>query len=122
MKALLLTIILLPSICTAGDYHTYSDEEIYNITSSAVLERQDIKLLTKNAETWGLRQLHSVGINEAYAEPVVLVLAPLAFKKVSSKGIHFHWEPIKNMTFRPDVEYYLDSHESSYTFNVNMEF
>ncbi len=122
------SIMVFPVFCRADDfmdqrsYQTYSTEDMFNIVTGALLKRDDVKLLLKNSEDWGLRQIHSIGIDEKYVEPVVLGAAPLIFHKVSTKSLHFHWEPVKDLTLRPDVEYYLDSKEFNALFTIGWKF
>lgn len=94
-------------------YRSYSDEEAFTITTGALLKNPAVATLLKNSENWGWNQVKSVGLNEEYVRVTATVAAPLVYKKISTQGIHMHWEPIKDVRIRPDFEYYFDSQHTS---------
>lgn len=120
-------LLLFPSFCFAESlsdrpYQAYSNEEMFNITSGAILQREDAKLFMKNFENWGWEQARYLGLSEKYLNPIIVAMSPLIYHKFSTRGIQYHWEPLKNLTLRPDLEYHLDSSEVTTTFSAGWKF
>jgi hypothetical protein len=78
--------------------------------------------VNKNFEAWGWKQMNYIGLTERIVNPVVLVATPIIQQKVSTKAIHFHWEPAKDLTLRPDVEYNFVDKTTNSTFTLNWRF
>lgn len=100
----------------------YSQDEAFDITTKALLQEESVKSLLKNSEQIVWKQLNYVGLNEHIVRPIATVAAPLIAGKISTKGLHFKWEPEKNFRIRPDVDYYLESGQYAYNLNLNWEF
>ena len=103
-------------------YHSYSQDEALNITENAILQREDVKLLAKNSEVWGWKQMHYVGITERMVSPVVIFTTTFIQQKISTKGVIMHWEPVKSLTLRPDVDYNFNGSDYSVIFNIGYGF
>lgn len=115
------SFLLLAMVAMAQEHGPYSASEAYNITSAALLKREDVKLLTKNAENWAIRQAGSIGLSPEFVSPFVMVLGPLAAGKVSLQDTNIRWEPKKDLTVKPKVDYYLNNSQwsSGILFNWN---
>lgn len=114
--------LLEPTPINPRDNRSYSKDEAYDITTKALLQEPSVKSLVKNSEQIVWRQLNYVGLSEKIVRPVATVAAPLIAGKISTKGLHFHWEPIRDVEIRPDVDYYMRNGEYSYNLNLNWEF
>lgn len=114
--------LLEPNPIPVRDLRTYSKDEAYDITTKALLQEPSVKTLVKNSEQIVWKQLNYVGLTEKIVRPVATVAAPLLIGKVSTKGLHFHWEPWRDVELRPDVDYYMYSGNYSYNLNLNWEF
>lgn len=103
-------------------YAKYSVDDAFNITTEAVMKLEQVKLLMKNSEEWAWKEMRYIGLKEEVVNPVATIVAPIVFRKISTRGLHFHWEPVKDLTLRPDVDYHLDSTEFEGAFVMNWSF
>lgn len=97
-------------------YHHYTRDQMYNITAEAVTKREDVNLLLKNLEVSFWRTANKVGVDQKIVIPVATIAAPLYYKKVSTRGFHIYYSPRKNLTLRPDLDYYY----TTKTYQVNL--
>lgn len=104
------------------DTRPYSQDEAFDITIKALLQEPSVKSLVKNSEQIVWRHLNYVGLNEKIVRPIATVAAPIIAGKISTKGLHFHWEPVRDVEIRPDVDYYLNSGQYAYNLNLHWEF
>lgn len=112
-----MSLLLLSRPCRADPYDTidkqqyqvYTSKDAINITASAMTKRDDVSLLLKNSETWFWKTATQVGVNQNNVVPVLFLTYPLYFHKVSTRPLYMHWEPIKHVAIRPDLDYYVDS-------------
>lgn len=127
MRKLIVSILIFP-VYTFGfqnidpNTRSYTPEEAFSITTGAILQRPDIQLIMRHSEDWGWRQVEYMGLNPDLVRITATLAAPLVYRKVSTKGLHFHWEPLKALTIRPDYEYYMDSFAYNATLNIAWEF
>lgn len=105
-----------------ASYHIYTQDEMVNITSEALQKREDVKLLTQNFESWGWRQVNSIGVSQKDATTAAVLIIPVFQQKISTRGVNFHWEPEKNLTLRPDIDYYFNNGTTNYAFTVGYKF
>jgi hypothetical protein len=95
---------------------------MFNITVEAAQKRPDVALLLKNTENWFWKNCKSIGLEQAYVVPVASVAAPLIAHKISTRTIHMDWRPYKDLTLRPDFDYYFNTGETRYAFTVTWRF
>ena len=105
-----------------NNYKLYTQSDAINITEDAAFKREDVKLLTKNFEAWGWSCLATIGLNQQILSPVVIIAAPLAQQKLSTKGFGFHWEPYRGLTLRTDIEYYFNTGALNSLVSLNWRF
>lgn len=92
-------------------YRPYTQDEAFSITTGAMLKNPSIGVLIKNSERWGWDQIKSIGLNEDYVRTGASIAAPFIYRKFSTRSFHMRWDPWKDITVRPDVDYYFDSRD-----------
>jgi hypothetical protein len=120
-------LLLLPLAVLADEIpplgsHVYSQDEMFNITAQAAAKRQDVALLLQNSEKWFWKETHEVGLEKDILVPIASVAAPIVSRKFSTRGLHMEWGPAKNLTLRPDLDYYFDTTELKLAFTATWRF
>ena len=122
-------LLFIPAVALAdppdpreGQYHIYSRDEMYNITAEAAQKRPDVALLLKNFENIFWKNMKHVGLDQNIVVPIASVAAPLIAHKISTRSIHIDWKPAKNLTVRPDVDYYFMTGEQRYALTFTWRF
>jgi hypothetical protein len=86
--------------------HQYTRNEMTNITLQAVTKRDDVRLLMKNSENLVTYTCNKYGIDQRLFIPVGTIGTAWVTRKITTRGIHMYYSPIKDLTIRPDVDYY----------------
>lgn len=89
------------------EQRSYTREEAFDITSGAILQHPDIQPILRATENWGWRTVEYIGLDSETVRTLATVGAPIIHRKISTKGLKYKWEPIKNFSIRPDIEYYV---------------
>lgn len=87
--------------------HIYTINEMTNITVEAITKRDDARLLMKNFENWFNDSCDKIGIGPEVLIPISTAGAALVSHKITTRGLHMYYSPKKDLTIRPDVDYYL---------------
>lgn len=104
------------------EYQSYSQEDAFNITTGAILKNPSVVSLLKNSEKWGWEQVRSIGVNEDYVRTTASFAAPFVYRKLSTRGFYMKWEPLKDVSVRPDLDYYFDTKVYNFSTSVLWRF
>lgn len=134
MRSLLALIILTPvsglaqfadraqPVVNQQDQRKYNQDEAFNITTDAAMKVPEIKSLVKRTEDWTWKRVESIGLSKDICRTTATIAAPIIAGKISTRGLHIHWEPWKNVQLRPDVDYYFKTKDYGIAFAVNWRF
>lgn len=131
MLRILSTILLISSISFADidslspqktQTHIYTTEEATNTTLEALAKRPDVILTMKNFENWFWNRSCRYGLTPELGAILAAAALPLISHKLSTRSMHMHWEPIKDLTLRPDIDYYYSTGTYNFAFTTIWRF
>lgn len=122
MRLILALILLTACPGSAQEKMHYTIDETFNISTGALLKHPKVEAFVKTSESWAWRQVGRLGLGEDAVRVTATVIAPLIVGKYSTRGLHFHWEPVKELTMRPDIDYYPSTGVTTYSYSLHWRF